>query len=367
VSVSAPRVSIHETGYEHVEGAVEQALEAHGPPVEGRTVLVKPNILGAMPPESHTNTHPSLVRATVAALVRRRAGRILVGDNSGMRAYGSNEQAARAAGIFEAAGGHYVNLGASPVATPLVSDFAKELAFSREVLEADVVISLPKMKTHVATLVTGGVKNSFGHLVGGEKSRLHREAVGPENFARAVVDVYQVRPPDLVILDAVVAMEGQGPSGGRPRQVGRVLASRSAVALDAVMAAMMGLDPRSVPMLRIAEDRGLGPADLGAIEIDGPFEVVRKFKMPGVGMGLGGFAARLAMCIFVTQPRVRSGKCVRCGSCVKACPVGAVSMTDRGAVIDYAKCITCFCCHEMCRYHSMDLARRMRLVQRLGR
>jgi len=365
--VSAPRVSIYPADYEHVEETVERAFEEHGPPVEGRTVLVKPNILGAMAPERHVNTHPSLVRATVAALRRRRAGRILVGDNSGMRAYGSNEQAARVAGIFEAAGGHYVNLGASPVAVKVKSDFAAELAFSREVLEADVLVSLPKMKTHVATLITGGIKNAYGHLVGGEKSRLHREAVGPENFARAVVDVYQVRPPDLAILDAVVAMEGQGPSGGRPREVGRLLASRSAVALDAVMAAMMGLAPRAVPMLRIAEARGLGPADLGAIQMEGPFEVVRRFKRPGVGMGLGAFAARIGTYLLVTQPRVRAGKCVRCGSCVKACPVGAITMTDAGPVIDDARCISCFCCHEMCRYNAMKLAPRMRFLQGLGR
>jgi len=365
--VSAPRVSIYPADYEHVEETVERAFEEHGPPVEGRTVLVKPNILGAMAPERHVNTHPSLVRATVAALRRRRAGRILVGDNSGMRAYGSNEQAARVAGILEAAGGHYVNLGASPVAVKVKSDFAAELAFSREVIEADVLVSLPKMKTHVATLITGGIKNAYGHLVGGEKSRLHREAVGPENFARAVVDVYQVRPPDLAILDAVVAMEGQGPSGGRPREVGRLLASRSAVALDAVMAAMMGLAPRAVPMLRIAEARGLGPADLGAIEIEGPFEVVRRFKRPGVGMGLGAFAARIGTYLLVTRPRVRAGKCVRCGSCVTACPVGALTMTDAGPVIDDARCISCFCCHEMCRYNAMTLAPRMRFLQGRGR
>jgi uncharacterized protein (DUF362 family)/Pyruvate/2-oxoacid:ferredoxin oxidoreductase delta subunit len=366
VSVSAARVSIYRADYDHVEEAVEQALEAYAPPVAGRSVLVKPNILGAMAPERQVTTHPSLVRAAVAALKRRGAGRIMVGDNSGMRAYGSNEEAARAAGILDAAAGHYVNLGASSVAVPMASDFAKELAFSREVLEADVLISLPKMKTHVATLITGGVKNSFGHLVGGEKCRLHRDAPGAENFAAAVVDVYQVRPPDLVILDAVMAMEGQGPSGGRPRHVGRVLASPSAVALDAVMAAMMGLEPRRVPMLRIAERRGLGTIDLNRMEIAGPFEVAPRFRLPGVGTGLGAFAARLAAYVIVTQPRVRSAKCVRCGSCVKACPVGAVTMAGAGPVIDYSKCISCFCCHEMCRYESMDLARRMRFLQRLG-
>jgi len=364
VSASVTRVSLYRTDYEHVEDAVEQAFDAYAPPVEGRSVLVKPNILGAVEPERHITTHPSLVRATVRALERRRAGRILVGDNSGMRAYGSNEDAARLAGILEAAGGRYVNLGASPVRTALESAFAKELAFSREVLEADVLVSLPKMKTHVATGITGAVKNAYGHLVGGEKSRLHREAVGTENFARAVVDVFRVRRPDFVILDAVMAMEGQGPSGGRPREVGRILASDNAVALDAVMAAMMGLVPREVPLLRIAEEQGLGPADLEAIEIEGPLEVVRGFKVPAVGMGLGTLAGRIGARLLVTQPQIRLKRCVRCGSCAKACPVEAIRMTDAGPVIDYARCISCFCCHEMCRYKAVALARRMRWFRR---
>jgi len=365
--VTAPRVSIYPADYEHVAEAVERAFDEHAPPVRGRSVLVKPNILGAVAPERHVTTHPSLVRATVAALERRGAGRILVGDNSGMRVYGSNEQTARVAGILDAAGGRYVNLGASPVKVRVESDFAEDLAFSREVLEADVLVSLPKMKTHVATGITGGVKNTYGHLVGGEKTRLHRQAVGPENFARAVLDVYRVRPPDLVILDAVVAMEGQGPSGGRPREVGRVLASTSAVALDAVMAAMMGIEPRRIPMLRIAEELGLGPADLGGIQVEGPFAVVPHFKAPGVGMGFGTWVSRLATYVFVTQPTVRRKNCVRCGSCAKSCPVEAITMTDSGPVIDYAKCVSCFCCHEMCRYEAMDLSRRMRWLQGVGR
>ena len=361
------RVSIYETDYERIDEAVERALDAYAPPLAGRTVLVKPNILGAVEPDRHVNTHPSLVRAAVGAIERRGAARVMVGDNSGMRAYGSLEHAARVAGIFEAAGGRYVNLGESPRTVPVESDFATALAFSREVLEADVLVSLPKMKTHIATGITGAIKNSYGHLVGGEKSRLHRVAVGAENFARAVVDVFQVRRPDLVILDAVVAMEGDGPSGGRPRQVGRVLASDNSVALDSVMAVMMGLEPRRIPTLRIAEERGLGPADLARIEVEGPLEAVPKFKVPGVGMGLGALAARIGAAIFVTRPAVRYPKCVQCGSCAKACPVEAITMTERGPVIDYSTCIRCFCCHEMCRYEAMDVTRRMRLLQGMVR
>ena len=357
------RVSIYEAAYDRLERCVEQALDAYAPPLEGRSVLVKPNILGAMAPEKHVNTHPALVRAVIAAIERRRPGRIMVGDNSGMRAYGSLKHAARVAGILEVAGKHYVNFGASPVPVKMDSPYARQLTFSREVLEADVLVSLPKMKTHVATGITGALKNTFGHLVGGEKTRLHREAVGAENFARAVVDVFQVRKPDLTIMDAVFAMEGQGPSGGRPREVGRVLASNNAVALDAVMAAMMGLAPRRVPMLRIAEERGLGPADLERIAIDGPFAVVPRFKVPGMSMGLGAMLVRVAAAVLVTRPAFKAQKCVKCGSCAKACPVQAIRMTEAGPKIDHAKCILCFCCHEMCRYEAMDLARRMRIFQ----
>ncbi len=357
------RVAIYEADYANIGQAVERAFEDFPLPVAGKTVLVKPNILGAVEPERHVCTHPAVVRAATSALERRGAGRVLVGDNSGMRAYGSNEHAARAAGILEVAGNRYVNLGASPVATPVTSDFADRLAFSREVLEADLLINLPKMKTHVATGITGAVKNTFGHLVGGEKTRLHREARGPDAFARAVLDVYQVRPPDLSILDAVVAMEGQGPSGGRPRTVGRILASDNAVALDAVMAAMMGIEPRRVPLLRIAAERGLGPIDLGKIQIEGPLEVIPRFKVPSVGMGLGTAVSRLAATILVTRPKVRRAKCVKCGSCAEACPVEAIAMTPSGPMIDYKKCIVCFCCHEMCRYEAMTLSRRMRFLQ----
>jgi uncharacterized protein (DUF362 family)/Pyruvate/2-oxoacid:ferredoxin oxidoreductase delta subunit len=357
------RVTIYETDYAGVADAVEHAFDAFPLRIAGKTVLVKPNILGAVEPDRHVCTHPSVVRATIDAIQRRGAGRVLVGDNSGMRAYGSNEHAAHVAGILEAAGERFVNLGASPVAAAVESDFAETLAFSREVLEADLVVNLPKMKTHVATRITGAVKNTFGHLVGGEKTGLHRKARGPENFARAVVDVFSVRPPDISILDAVVAMEGQGPSGGRPRKVGRILASDNAVALDAVMAAMMGLAPAGVPMLRIAAARGLGPIDLEEIQIEGPFEVVPRFKVPAMGMGVGAALSRLAAMILVTQPKVRTSKCVKCGSCAEACPVEAIAMTDSGPVIDYRRCIACFCCHEMCRYEAMTLSRRMRFLQ----
>ncbi len=359
------RVSLWECDYESVGEAVEQAVATYAPPIEGRKVLIKPNMLGPTKPDRHICTHPSVLRAAIEAVERRDPAVLWVGDNPGMRAYGSNEQTARVSGHLAVAGDYFVNLGSSPVRTDVRSDFADQLAFSREVLEADVLVSLPKMKTHVATGITGAVKNCYGHLVGGEKTRLHRDAVGQENFARAVVDVFAVRPPDLAILDAVFAMEGEGPSGGKVRRVGRLVASDNAVALDTVMAAMMGLEPRQVAMLRIAEERGFGPATLDGIELDGPFEVVPDFRVPMVGRGIGTWLSRLAGMLVVKRPRVVYKKCVKCASCAKACPVEAITMTDEGPVIDYKKCIACFCCHEMCRYEAMALRSRMRLLQGL--
>ncbi len=353
--------------YDHVRPAVEAALETFRPDVAGKTVLVKPNLLGAVPPDRPVCTHPSVVRAICEALEARGAGKVLVGDNPGMRAYGSNEETARTAGLLEAAGDRYVNLGASPVRTPVQSEFADTLAVSREVLEADLLVSLPKMKTHVATGITGAVKNTYGYLVGAEKTRLHQAARGPEAFARAVLDVFAIRPPTLSILDAVVGMEGQGPSGGKPRQVGRIVASRNAVALDALMCRMMGLDPERVPMLRVAAERGLGPIAESEIDVEGPMSELDAFEVPGISMGLGGFAARVASHLFVTRPRVRYDKCVRCGSCEAACPVDAIEMTARGPEIDPRACIACFCCHEMCRYEAMDLTRRMRWLRGVRR
>lgn len=359
------RVSVYECDYDSVGEAMERAIEAYAPPMEGRKVLIKPNMLGPTKPDRHICTHPSVLRAAIEAVERRKPAQLWVGDNPGMRAYGSNETTARVSGLLAVAGDYFVNLGSSPVRTDVESDFADKLAFSREVLEADVLVSLPKMKTHVATGITGAVKNCYGHLVGGEKTRLHRDAVGQENFARAVVDVFAVRPPDVAILDAVFAMEGEGPSGGHVRSVGRLVASDSPVALDSVMAAMMGLEPRQVPMLRIAEERGFGPASLEEIELDGPFEVVPDFKVPMIGRGFGTWLSRLAGMLVVKRPRVKYKKCVKCGSCAEACPVEAITMTDDGPEIDYKTCIACFCCHEMCRYEAMMLRPRMRLLQGL--
>ncbi|MBN2583948.1 MAG: DUF362 domain-containing protein, partial [Planctomycetes bacterium] len=343
---------------------VEQAFAACAPPMDGKRIFLKVNLLGPCRPDEHVTTHPSLVAAAVEACRRRGAAQIVVGDNPGMSSYGSTDHVARVTGTIDAAGEHYRNIAENPHMVEVPTPGVDRVPVSRAVLEADVVVGLAKMKTHVATGITGAVKNTFGYVVGAAKTQLHAACPGKEAFARAVLDVYALRPPDFSIVDGVYAMEGQGPSGGHPRFVGRLIASADNVALDAVMARMMGFRVEEIPYLVAAAKRGLGETGAERIEIEGPAEPIPGFRRPKFGLTVGTWGARLVSRIFVTQPRPDTEVCVKCGACARQCPVDAIRLNPY-PLIDAAKCISCFCCHEFCKYKAMKLAPRIRAFKLL--
>ena len=143
------------------------------------------------------------------------------------------------------------------------------VSLSRIVLEADIIISLPKFKTHGLTVITGAIKNSYGFLPGAQKAKLHKAAGSPERFHELVVEVFRLRVPDLFLVDAVVGMEGNGPASPDLRDIGLILASDNAVALDAVMATMMGCEPGRLRFLQKAKEAGLGDYDLSRLKSSG--------------------------------------------------------------------------------------------------
>ena len=149
----------------------------------------------------------------------------------------------------------FVYVGKDAVAAQAKSPWPEKVVVSRSLFDADWVINVPKFKTHMQTKMTGAVKNMFGILVGAEKARVHLAAPHPEDFAKALVGIYRIRIPDLTILDAIVGMEGNGPSGKDLRQIGKILASRNGASVDGVMAAMMGVAPPKIETLRIAAKR----------------------------------------------------------------------------------------------------------------
>jgi uncharacterized protein (DUF362 family)/Pyruvate/2-oxoacid:ferredoxin oxidoreductase delta subunit len=308
-------------------------------------------MLGLFPPERAATTHPSLVRAAVK-LLRDAGAQVTVGDNCGVGGYGLNQLVAKRTGIMEAADGAYANVAQDTVMHPLKSRFVKELPMARAILEADHVVSLPKMKTHSLTVVTGAVKNMFGMVSGAGKGGAHRAAPGIKDFGEILADIYAARPPDLTIMDGITAMEGSGPSGGDLVPLGRILAGRNAVAVDAVMSRIMGYPPGEVHHLRIASQRGLGPLDQDAIELIGSLPSVRRFKLPRTVQRLrfvGRFVnQRVFRLLTDTHLHLDQDKCQGCRICVDGCPTGAMQMGERFPAVDENVCIKCFCCQELC-------------------
>jgi len=356
-----PKVLIEPSDYQSCRAAVEKAFALFKPAVRGQKVLVKPNVLRAARPEEAVTTHPAVLRAVVECLSDLGAARITVGDNPGVMGYGANEASFERAGLIEAALGHYENIGLDAEEVPFsvlgdTSVIAK-VSVSRAVLEADCFISLPKFKTHGLTVITGAIKNSYGILPGAQKAHLHKLSGSPQRFQEVVVDVFRLRPPDFVLVDAILGMQGNGPAGTDLRWVGRVIAGDSAVAVDGVICRMMGLDPARLRMLDKARQLGLGDYAEGAFELVGALAPLEGFRLPP----LDGAHHQQATRTFIEsrvamRPKADPARCTACGTCVAQCPAQALSIVEGLAVADRDKCIGCFCCQEMCPEKAISLS-----------
>ena len=195
-----------------------------------------------------------------------------------------------------------------------------------------------------------------------------------------LLDLAAFVSPRLSIMDAVLAMEGEGPgAAGTPREVGLLLGSRNPLALDVVAAHIIGLPPELNPILNAAARRGMAPHCIEDVRLVGASVEelgIRDYRLPSVmrnGHGLdhlppflrGSLGALMLRGLSLT-PTVARSKCVGCGICAKSCPQGAISFVSarkRVAVIDPKKCIRCYCCHELCPESAIDL--RASLMYRL--
>ncbi|NOR14727.1 MAG: DUF362 domain-containing protein [Candidatus Aminicenantes bacterium] len=231
------------------------------------------------------------------------------------------------------------------------------------VLDSDFLINLPKLKTHSFTVYTGAIKNMYGIIPHGLRCRYHLEFPKIEVFSRMLVDIFSCAPPHLNIMDAVCGMEGWGPSAGSPRPVGLILASPDAVALDAVAAKIIGLDPLSIHTIGIADERGLGTAREERIAVLGE-EIrdvrLRDFKQSAMALGFirNKIPSHLYAFIqdqLVLTPEIVQKKCTKCWECTDICPNGAARIHGGEVRIDQPLCIHCMCCHEVCRFHAIVL------------
>jgi uncharacterized protein (DUF362 family)/Pyruvate/2-oxoacid:ferredoxin oxidoreductase delta subunit len=352
------RVMIHPASYESCRLAVDRAFELFPQRITGKKVVIKPNVLRSSTAEEHIVTHPSLLRAVVEKVEEMSPAALVVGDNPGLFSYGDNEISFEKTGLMAAAKGYYRNFGNTTQNLAFHPDFMPEVGISTEILDADIFISLPKFKTHGLTVMTGAIKNSYGILPGAQKARLHQIAGTPDRFHDVIVEVFRLRVPDLFIMDAVVGMEGNGPASPELREIGLILAADNAVALDGVVATMMGLDPRRLRFLQKAKALGLGDFDLQAIQIDGEMQILPDFKLPPLGgEAISGNNAiqELMQSKIRLRPQADAELCTACGACIEHCPVSALTMKANLPMADADICITCFCCQEICPEKAMAL------------
>ena len=355
-----------------IDAAVRQSLEHLGGMSRfvqpGMRVLLKPNLLAPRAPTEATTTHPAIV-AAVTRLVQEAGGTVTVADSPG-----GPFVAALLKTIYSATGMEQV---ARDTGLTLNHDFTdtevsnpsgkllKRLRLITAVAQADVVINLPKLKTHGQMVYTGAVKNLFGAIPGTEKIEYHMRMADYATFADTLIDIYLAAKPKLTVMDAVVGMEGAGPSAGDARQVGLILASEDAFALDYVALSVVGANPLQVPVMKAAAERGLCPTDLSGITVLGNTvdEVrVQRFNMPAmnemltVSWSQSRLLGRLAQRI-KARPLFHHKACTGCSMCAKHCPAKVIAMDTGKPCVDLDGCIRCFCCQELCPAKAITIKR----------
>ncbi|NOZ02555.1 MAG: DUF362 domain-containing protein [Deltaproteobacteria bacterium] len=337
----------------------------------GQRLLIKPNLLRSAAPDRAVTTHPEVLLCCIRAA--RDAGmEPVVGDIPAIHEGSASGTAAATAGLLDVCrdeGVEWVSLAESGFSEVEVIDGTRVL-IADIALEADAVLSLGKLKTHVLTGGTGTVKNMFGCVAPADRRRLHR-TLNVRRFSRVVAAIYGLLPIRFTILDGVIGMEGAGPGQGRPRRLGLLMGGPDGVAVDRVGASVSGMDKRRQPVLLEASGMGHGINDMDGILVIGedPARVRVQFRLPPPVPDLvNALFTQLHFNTFSIHPFIDADLCEKCGECVDACPTGSIDLDDVPS-INLETCVSCFCCHEVCpngaiseKYGSMG-----RLWQRLRR
>lgn len=317
----------------------------------GARVLIKPNLLSPATPDDAVLTHPLVVKAVIEYVLDKGAS-VQLSDSP---AIGSFEKILRVSGIRDAIRG--LDVVCKPFEDSIRVDIGKpfdRIEMAEDAVNADLVINLPKLKTHSHMLLTLAVKNMFGTIVGFRKPEWHmRAGVDRDMFARLLVRIHERVRPAFAVLDGILAMEGEGPGkSGVPRQLGVLMGSRQGPAIDETVCRMIGFDPLLLPTHKAAQEFGLVDP---SIRTDGRLPQVPHFRLPEVTpliygpRAFQGFVRRH----LVQRPVVDPGRCKMCGECWEICPAKAITAREKALSFDYNRCIRCYCCIEVCPHSAL--------------
>ncbi len=344
---------------EAVKPALEEALNAVNGldfVMPGMKIIIKPNLVSFKKPDAAATTHPALLEALVEMLLARGAD-VTIGDSPGgphslpllNRVY-----AATGMDRLEKLGAKLNrNMNEKTVDFP-EGKVLKNFTYTEYLDEADAIIDFCKLKSHGMLGMSAAVKNLFGTIPGLKKPEVHYKFQNDAEFADMLVDLNEYFKPRLAICDAVVGMEGNGPTAGTPRQIGAIIASKSTYYADVVGAELIGMNIDGLPTLQAAYERGFAPASSKNLRVYGDIcaLTVDDFKAPPVRglsfMRKGNVLHFISKAALEHKPTLKKRFCVGCGKCARICPAKAIEMKNKKPHINREKCIRCFCCQEFC-------------------
>ena len=360
---------------EAVRAALEQAVSAAGGldwVRSGMKIGVKANLVARMKPETAAATHPAVV-TEICRMLAARGAEVVVGDSPG-----GPWTAAWVGGIYSGTGMRAVEEAGARLnrdysqrdASFPEGEIVQRFPFTSWLSSCDAVIDCCKLKTHAMAGMTCAVKNFFGVIPGTKKPEFHYLHPRREDFCSMLVDLALYVRPRLTIVDAVLCMEGNGPTQGRPRHMGAILAAESPFAADLVCAHLIGIDTKDAGTVDASIRRGLCPKDWRELKIFGnPDDFAQPdFEKlpPPADIKFHGGVYELMDRYFAPGPVVDRAKCVGCGKCREVCPMGMAGIVKGKARLKRTDCIRCFCCQEFCPKGAITV-RRSLIAKIIGR
>ncbi|MFC1825242.1 DUF362 domain-containing protein [Thermodesulfobacteriota bacterium] len=338
------KVLIRNAEYENATQVLEGIFDELGLDLRGKSVLLKPNFGAAVGPEKAASTNASLVKSVLDVCLKQTSD-VVIGENPGNLDTGALHTV-KMTGILDLAGDYYENISKEAEFVDIGSEILPRVFISKKISEVDYLINVPKMKTHILAGLSCCLKNVYGYVVGAMKARYHVETKSVKRLTQLWLDLYKYRTPDLNVVDAIIAMEGGGPTHGDPRKVGKVVVGENGLEVDVVLLTMMGWDPKKIKLIEMAHEQGLCEMELDKIDIVGDFEILPEFKRPptfALDPKLNPYEG-----IANIHPTVNEDVCSICRLCGdESCPAEAITF-DPYPLIDEQKCISCYCCVEFC-------------------